>query len=644
MIEVRETRFDVAVLAAPRTPHWPSVGVRAISRVCTDAGLRVGIFGGSTMRVKGVLPLPHTGGVAIVQDGQARVHRIEARAIVRVEPWMKLPDPFPGWASEGCLPLDVAESLFMASAMTWAPAVAVLGSGNKALRFGSRLLESGRTGEVWCIEPRPDWGGKRFAGWEVERRRFEKLGGRVLEGTPVSLTRKSALLWEFRVEDLYGIRILHVTRVVSAGPFEDSSGAGEHPVGSFLYSLEQSSGREEKDDVEGWRLEEERGRWVGARISRSLAENLGRSKKDALERSYRESRGRIKGFEKHREEPFSPEFAGKWMDRPAREIIRSHPGVPQGREKRVAIASIECIEPISCDLCAQACPEEAISRLPKGLTLKEEKCTACGICLDACPSAVPVLIAEPADRTYARLTLPERSHVEWKTGEVATLVNRRGESLGSARVAKFAEKRLELEIAPHLLWEARGARKKIAEGIEAPFRYADASPGGMEGWVEIFLEGEKRLARDGSTLAEHFFETGRARPGETLACPDGSCGLCVSIVDGVRKLACQERIHKGMTVVRVRARFEEGVCPPTDALCPCLGIPESEVVERVEKGKLSSPEAARAITRVGEGRCHGLLCTEAFRRLLVSRGVDAENWQDWRFPWTEWNLPGQKPT
>jgi hypothetical protein len=165
-------KFDVVALAGPRVPLWPSAGVKALSNLCGEMGLSVGLFGGEDLTVRGVIPLPGTGGMVLVEDVQHRIHRIHARAIVRVTVPSEFPDPFPGWRSEALLPLRTAVQLREKSKIQWDPCTVVLGSGNPALRFASSLLESGAK-EVLCVESNAQWGAKRFSGWEVEKRRFE---------------------------------------------------------------------------------------------------------------------------------------------------------------------------------------------------------------------------------------------------------------------------------------------------------------------------------------------------------------------------------------------------------------------------------------------------------------------------------------
>ncbi len=103
--------FDVAIVAGPRIQVWPSVGVRVLSALCAEMGLTVGIFGGPSIQVKGVLPLPGTGGLVLVQDPQERVHRIRAKAVVRMTLDSGLPNPFQGWLSPAVIPIQTAYRL-----------------------------------------------------------------------------------------------------------------------------------------------------------------------------------------------------------------------------------------------------------------------------------------------------------------------------------------------------------------------------------------------------------------------------------------------------------------------------------------------------------------------------------------------------
>ena len=646
-ILVREGQFDVVIAAGPRTRIWPSVGVRSLSTLCADVGLTVGVFGGEFLSVRGVIPSAGTGGILLIEDSQKRIHRIRARAIVKVSSSASFLDPFPGWNSPGLIPISTAVRLLKESQVAWKPATVILGTGNRALRLGSSLLETG-VSQVFCIEAQSQfWGAKRFSGWEVERRRFEVAGGKLLEAQPVSLTPKAALLWELRLQDEKGIRILEVSRVISAGPFRDSPGVREYPPGSLLFELEQTASLGRENDVEGWVLEKERGRLLAGKIIKSLVADLG-EKREELDQVFKRAKSRLKRYLRHREEPFTPVYQGKWVSPNDGKVIKQFKGVPQRLHLEKSVASIECFEEIPCNLCQSACPVSAIEigKIPRNTEkiLTEELCTACGLCLLACPSGVPVMLHEKVDQSMSRMTLPWRGRA-WKEGEFATLLNRRGESLGSARVvgvkssAEVEEKYggqavegdaiqlVELEVPNHLLWDARGIKVHKVDRIseDVPFEQPDK--------VEVYFDGEKRLVRDSIPVSVALFEIGHGRAEDVLMCSDGSCGLCEILVDGVKKQACQTTMRRGMTIKRITSKKK-----PETLLCPCVGVSKEKVLDRMKKGTLKSPEAVLSVTHVGSGACNGMLCMETLRRVMQEQGLDASQWIDWRFPWSQWKV------
>lgn len=639
---IRDGKFDVVILGGPRTDIWPSPGIRVLSTLCAEMGLTVGQFGGEAMTVRGVVPLPGTGGITIIEDNQHRIHRIRSRAIVRIVPESYLPDPFPGWYSSGLIPLSTAERLFRESEVLWDPSTVILGTGNQALQFGTSLLEAG-INEVYCIETHAQWGAKRYSGWEVHQRQFEMNGGKLFEAQPLELVHKGPLRWLLRVKDNQGIRVLEVARVVSAGPFRVQSGIREHPPGSFLYELDQTANHQLAQDVEGWLLEEERGRWLAGKIVRALATDL--SKRDELDRLFRRAKTKLKHYYAHRAQPHTPTYQGKWLSINEGNQLRNFGGVPKKIHQERPVASVECFEEISCQICQKVCPTSAIQistlARKKNLILDEAACNACGICIRSCPTASIPLVRENLTQPTSQITLPWRGRHRWKPGESATLLNRRGETLGSARISQVDSdtspvQLVQLEVPSHLIWEARAIKRNrpsLTED-EAYLAAVERSSTRAEK-VEILLNGEKRWVRDRTSISVALFETGQTRPTDLLICKDGSCGLCHISVDGISKLACQTKIHKGMSI-RMSDAKENLNKSNTSALCPCLGVTQEEVIERLKQGGIHSPEAARSITHVGEGKCHGQLCMPAFIRVLMDQGLPVSQWIDWRFPWSDW--------
>ncbi len=201
---------------------------------------------------------------------------------------------------------------------------------------------------------------------------------------------------------------------------------------------------------------------------------------------------------------------------------------------------------------------------------------------------------------------------------------------------RFSGSGVEVDVPSHLLWEVRGVQKKGPaatedDGYLRSMKRIDE----LQQRVEIYLDGDRRMVRDQIPVTHALFETGKARPEDVLFCPDGSCGLCQVTVDGVKKLACQEVVHKGMNV-----KLSQPVAPTQgeNSLCPCLGITLDEVVERLKSGSLTSVDAAIAVTQVTEGKCHGQLCCDAFKRALSQKGLDGLEWTSWKFPFSEWVL------
>lgn len=646
-VMVRSSQFDVLILASPRLSAWPSVGVSFFSRTCADYGLKVGAFGGTHMKVRGVISGPSTGGLAIVEDAQGRVHRLEAKAIIRVVPRSEWPDPFEGSFSPGLIPLSTARQLWSTSRGAWRKGNVVLGSGNAALRFASMLIENG-FGPVTCIEQNRELFGKKgVAGWEVERRRFEMLGGKIVYGKPLRLTRKAAMAYEFRLEDAFGVRVLEAARIITCGPFSRVDGLRESPAGSLLFEFEQTSGIDAHDDVEGWELEEARASLLSVKIVRSLAPDLG-ARKSELEHLHRRSRMRVKQLGMHLEHPWIFGYQGKWLESSVSESVRAHVGTPKTKHLEKLVATAECFEDIACNFCQKACPEKAIdirrSSDARGESsfLIEDLCTGCGHCLVACPSSAITLVHERQDQSMSQTTFVVRGERNFRASENIQLLNRKGDSLGLGRITQVSEQAdatyVQVEVPSHLLWESRAIAKihnpALVEEYEV-FSGQDATA------VEIHFEGKTRRVREGISAATALFELGYARQEDVLLCPDGSCQMCAIEVDGVKKLACRTKIRKGMALTRPAAfgvmpgRSQEAV-EKESFLCPCLGLTMGEVIGRLESGVWKSPESAKRQCGIGEGKCHGAICRDTFRRLLQKRGLEAESWADWDIPWSDW--------
>ena len=224
---------------------------------------------------------------------------------------------------------------------------------------------------------------------------------------------------------------------------------------------------------------------------------------------------------------------------------------------------------------------------------------------------------------------------------VVFLVNRLGEKLGTVRVDEATDilsyqvkknQLVQVKVPVHLAWDGRGVRPIRSKDIDDETYLASLNfPDDKK--VEILLEGEKRLVRENLPISIALFEMGRERSEDVLFCSDGSCGLCQILVDGNKKLACQEKIHHGLSLKFLPAEEQS-----YGDLCPCSKKTSEQVRERIKNGQLNSPEAVLSATHVGEGRCHGQLCASSMRRLLLESGIESSSWIDWRFPWIDWKI------
>ncbi len=97
-------------------------------------------------------------------------------------------------------------------------------------------------------------------------------------------------------------------------------------------------------------------------------------------------------------------------------------------EKKACVC-IECIEEIPCNPCETSCPQNAIiigSPITNLPVIDRKKCTACGLCISACPGLAITIKSIQGDTARIRfpweyLPLPVR-------GEKVEMVDRMGEA------------------------------------------------------------------------------------------------------------------------------------------------------------------------------------------------------------------------
>lgn len=630
--KVRDSMIDVAILAGPRLKAWPTQGLRVLSRHCADAGLSVGWYGGPGLQVRGVLPREGSGGVVMIEDVQKRLHRVHAKAIIKINPKLEFPLPFQGWYSAGLIPESTARKLLSQGSLNWQPVVVILGSGNRAFKLGSELIQKKVANRVVCVESVYDVP----QGWEVERRRFEVLGGKIIFGKLDRLVQKSPFLWELKVQDDQGLRVLEAARVISVGPFEEDHGFREYPPGSFLVDWENTEAQTVASDVEQVLLDEHRATILANRLIKGIGQSKTNEFKAPFEKQLWLSKQKLKELESTKERRFQWKHDGKWLSAESKKLLDEFPGTPKNLKPAKIVASIECVESIGCRVCEKACPADAIKieRDAKGVAtqfLIEDACVGCGFCLQACPSQVPIMIeGEPAE-SFTTLVLPYKEKPLLKKGDRVGLLNRRGALLANSRVLdQFLDGEVPLfkiEVPSHLVWETRGI---VSLAAKVEFESADDIYQERGSRVEVQIQGDVRRVRENQSISVALFEIGMARPNDILVCDDGSCGLCQVEVDGVRKFACQSTIHQGMSIRFTRDHEQ------SSELCPCNGVTVADLESKCELTKPDTMEALAQVTDVGKGKCHGLICKKSCVQIAEKAGVRVERYTDWDFPWTDW--------
>ncbi|NDG84376.1 MAG: 4Fe-4S dicluster domain-containing protein [Proteobacteria bacterium] len=565
----------------------------------------------------------------MVEDVQKRLHRIRAKAVVKVTPDIEFPLPFEGWYSPGLIPEATARKLLKQGSLNWQSVVVILGTGNRALRLGAELLEAGLSARVVCVESVFN----EVQGWEVDRRRFEIRGGKIITGKPVHLAQKSPFLWSIRIQDDHGVRVIDAARIISVGPFTGDSGFREYPPGSLMVEWENSEASQVQDDVEKVLLDENRAVVLASLFIKGLADPPSRFKAQ-FERTLWLAKQKLKELESIGSRRHHWSYEGKWLASESRKSLLDFEGVPKELKPERMVASIECVEAIGCRVCEKSCPAHAIRiDREKKTFLVEDQCTGCGFCLKACPSQVPVMIEGAASGSYTNLVFPFTEKPLPKKGDRVGLLSRRGEVLVQGRVMdQFLDGPVPLfkvEVPSHLIWEVRGVLP--VEGV-GDVGSSDEFYEERGARVEVQIHGESRRVREGQVTSVALFEIGMARPNDILLCGDGSCGLCQIEVDGVKKFACETTIHQGMDLRFTRDH------PSSSELCPCQGITPTEIEEKIASIRPDTLEAFSQVSAVCQGKCHGLLCRKSWISLSRTCGIQGERFNDWRFPWVDWAI------
>ena len=114
---------------------------------------------------------------------------------------------------------------------------------------------------------------------------------------------------------------------------------------------------------------------------------------------------------------------------PTEERLRSGP-----------VAVFECIEPIPCNPCESACPNNAVT-LEGGLVtgipkLDDEKCSGCSLCISKCPGRAIFVLDKSFGNGLCRITLPYELLPNPIVGSEVTALDREGREVAKAKVMK----------------------------------------------------------------------------------------------------------------------------------------------------------------------------------------------------------------
>lgn len=124
----------------------------------------------------------------------------------------------------------------------------------------------------------------------------------------------------------------------------------------------------------------------------------------------------------------------------SKEELSRLPGMPsEERLKEGAVVVIECAEEIPCNPCESACRQgaimigENINAIP---ALTGDLCTACGLCIAACPGQAIFIVDMTYSDTEAVVQLPYEFLPLPGRGATVKCLNRQGEVVSSGRVVK----------------------------------------------------------------------------------------------------------------------------------------------------------------------------------------------------------------
>ncbi|MBI3541933.1 MAG: 4Fe-4S dicluster domain-containing protein [Deltaproteobacteria bacterium] len=556
--------------------------------------------------------------------------RLRAEACVTIGTTGVWPSTYGGWTLPGTLSIDALSR--WVTEQKWVPGRELIfhGSTNQVLRWASHLLDRGAK-NCFVVEE-----GAELKCWRAYRDRFLAKGGRIfLKHQIQRVEQEAANALAMYLSNEQGTLILNADTVVLAPSNDDMlNGPAQWKKGLF-YVQRRSSPWELVADEEQW-LERLDWRELYWRVSRAL-EIADYAECDGALRMLRAERRDLQAYRKPGARA-ELGYSGKILNRETLTTVQTSVSVPRSFAAAKPVASLECLERVPCRACVDACPENAIelvklTDLPK---LLEDKCTGCGACVAVCPAGAAVMIRELPQAQKARYFLPDDSKELWREGRQLQLLNRKGDVLGTGRVASSTayeaggHRVLEIESTNVHIWEARQFRPMKGEFLANDLEDSKQSPVLLKrGWVT--LNGVRRLCPVGVPVTVALWQLGQRRFEDALFCHDASCRMCEITVDDRPALACRVLARDGQQI-----SYERGSAgaPPAskNPLCPCKNVDKKECDVLLAEGV--SEELMREATGLGHGVCHGRWCLSSKEKAAehsnrpVFHGYETSPWRD----------------
>ena len=115
---------------------------------------------------------------------------------------------------------------------------------------------------------------------------------------------------------------------------------------------------------------------------------------------------------------------------------------PRERLERGPVAIIECVQPIPCNPCVEACKAGAITKksLADPPKLDYEKCTGCGECIAVCPGLAIFVVHLNFKEGRSLVMIPYEMLPEPERGGIYEALDREGKPIGEARVIAVRRK------------------------------------------------------------------------------------------------------------------------------------------------------------------------------------------------------------